>query len=68
MKIICISCGYSLALDDAYGDFEGLIKCYVCGSLLEIKMSGGRLESLTLPALSCTSQPKSEHTGNSPCN
>ena len=47
MKINCISCGHSLSLDDAYEDFSGLVKCYVCGRLLEIKTSEGKLQSLS---------------------
>jgi hypothetical protein len=66
MKIICISCGHSLELDEAYDDFAGLIKCYVCGALLEIKMSEGKLQTLNLPTMSHGSPPKTEHVGDSP--
>jgi len=46
MKINCISCGHAISVDDAYGDFSGLVKCYVCGGLLEIKSAEGRLQSV----------------------
>jgi len=48
MKINCISCGHNMMLDDAYDDFEGLIKCYVCGALLQIKNSDGKIKSVNL--------------------
>ncbi len=57
MKVNCISCGHSVQLDAAYDDYGGLIKCYVCGALLEIKTSEGRLQSLTLPGPPRDSRP-----------
>ncbi len=66
MKVICISCGHGLPLDETYEDYEGLIKCYVCGALMEIKMSEGKLQALNLPTLSPDSRHKAEQVGNSP--
>jgi hypothetical protein len=51
MKINCISCGHTLELDDAYDDFGGLVKCYVCGGLLEIKTAEGKIQSVNLAEL-----------------
>jgi hypothetical protein len=51
MKINCISCGHSISLDAAYDDFTGLVKCYVCGALLEIKTVEGHLQSVGLPGM-----------------
>jgi len=48
MKINCISCGHNLSLDEAYDNFTGLVKCYVCGALLEIKTSDGKIQSVDL--------------------
>jgi DNA-directed RNA polymerase subunit N (RpoN/RPB10) len=48
MKINCISCGHKVDLDDTYDDYEGPVKCYVCGVLLAIKMKAGRLKSMDL--------------------
>lgn len=48
MKINCISCGYKVDLDDAYEDYEGPVKCYVCGALLAIKTEEGSLKSMGL--------------------
>lgn len=46
MKVNCISCGHNLDLDDAYNDFEGMFRCYVCGALLEVKTSNGKIKSV----------------------
>jgi DNA-directed RNA polymerase subunit N (RpoN/RPB10) len=43
MKVNCISCGHTLSLDEAYDDYLGLVKCYVCGRLLEIKTAQGKI-------------------------
>lgn len=66
MKIICISCGHSLPLDEAYDDYGGLIKCYVCGALLEIKTLEGKLQALSLPSLQRSAGPASDRVGNLP--
>lgn len=44
MKINCISCGHTVDLDEAYADFEGLVKCFVCGTLLEIRTQDGKIK------------------------
>lgn len=48
MKINCLSCGHKVDVGDAYDDYEGQIKCYVCGAILEIKTEGGNLNSVML--------------------
>jgi len=50
MKINCVSCGHGLQLGDAYDDFEGLVKCYVCSQLLQVKISHGKVKSVGLTA------------------
>jgi hypothetical protein len=50
MKINCVSCGHNIELDDAYDDFEGSIKCYVCSGRLEVKFSDGKVKSVRLAA------------------
>ena len=47
MKLNCVSCGHSLDLHDDYGDYEGLIKCYVCGTLLMIRTEDGHVKRAT---------------------
>ena len=49
MEINCLSCGFKLDLDDeAYSDYEGLAKCYVCSGLLEIRIADGKVKSVQL--------------------
>jgi hypothetical protein len=48
MKINCVSCGHNLDLDDAYDDFEGMVKCYVCNTLLDIKTVDGKIKTVRL--------------------
>ena len=46
MKINCLACGHKFELDEAYDDYEGQVKCFICGALLEIKLEEGNLKSL----------------------
>ena len=46
MKINCLACGHKFELDEAYDDYEGQVKCFICGALLEIKAEEGSLKSL----------------------
>jgi ribosomal protein S27E len=48
MKINCLSCGHKVDLDHAYDDYEGAVKCFVCGEILIIKTQEGRLKSVSL--------------------
>ena len=48
MKINCISCGHKVDIGDAYDDYEGAVKCFVCGTLLEIRTEEGSLKSMKL--------------------
>jgi len=41
MKINCLSCGFKVDLADAYDNYEGQVKCYACGTILEIKTEEG---------------------------
>ena len=47
MKINCLTCGHKVDLDDTYDDYEGQVKCFVCGTLLKIKTEEGKLKSVT---------------------
>ncbi|MBU1053958.1 MAG: hypothetical protein KKC46_09030 [Proteobacteria bacterium] len=49
MKINCLSCGHNLDLDEeTYSDYEGQVKCYACGALLEINLVEGRIRSVNI--------------------
>ena len=67
MKVNCLSCGHSLDLGDAYDDYEGQVRCFICASLLAIRTQDGRVKSVELAghhvrmvgpreAVACTSQ------------
>lgn len=47
MRINCLACGHKVELDDAYDDFQGLIRC-LCRALLEIRAEDGKLKSIRL--------------------
>jgi DNA-directed RNA polymerase subunit N (RpoN/RPB10) len=48
MKVNCLSCGHNIDLDESYGDYEGAIKCYACGAIVEVKLSEERVKSVKL--------------------
>ncbi len=48
MKINCISCGHKVDVSEAYDDYEGQIKCFVCDALLEINTGEGKLKSIRM--------------------
>jgi len=49
VKINCLSCGHSINLEDeTYGDYEGAIKCFACGAILEVKLIEARIKSVKL--------------------
>jgi hypothetical protein len=47
MKLNCLSCGHSLDLHRDYDDYEGLVKCFVCGALLTIRTEDGHVKRVT---------------------
>ncbi|MGO8745027.1 MAG: hypothetical protein ACLQNE_03465 [Thermoguttaceae bacterium] len=61
MKVNCLSCGHSLDLRDAYDDYEGQVRCFICASLLAIRTQDGQVKSVELvrsprEAVACTSR------------
>jgi hypothetical protein len=51
MKLNCVSCGHSVNLDDAYDDYNGDIRCLVCGSMLQVVIEHEHVKSVKLAAL-----------------
>jgi len=44
VKINCLSCGFAVNLDDdTYSDYDGQVKCLVCKTILELKVTEGRV-------------------------
>ncbi len=48
MKINCLSCGHKVDLDIVYDNFEGQVKCFACGALLEIRTEDAHLRAVKL--------------------
>ncbi len=46
MKIHCPACGHSVELDEAYDDYAGQIRCWVCRALFEIETEDGRVKAV----------------------
>ena len=46
MKINCLCCGHKVDLDDAYDDYEGPVKCFVCSAILEIRTEHGTIKAV----------------------
>ena len=50
MKVNCISCGHTLDLRDAYDDYEGKVRCFICGAMLTIRTCDGQVKAVDLPS------------------
>jgi DNA-directed RNA polymerase subunit N (RpoN/RPB10) len=48
MKINCLSCGFKVVLTNTYDDYEGLVKCFGCGAILEIETQEGHVRTVKL--------------------
>ncbi len=46
MKVNCLSCGHSVDLRDSYDDYQGQIKCFVCGAVLAVRTEDGEIKSV----------------------
>ncbi len=46
LNLNCIACGHRLEFGDAYEEYEGEIKCWVCSAVLAVKIQDGRLKSM----------------------
>ncbi|MFZ0451198.1 MAG: hypothetical protein WAL98_18325 [Desulfatiglandaceae bacterium] len=55
MKINCLSCGFKVDLDDVYDDYQGLIRCFACAAMMEIKTEEGQLISVIWATVSPSS-------------
>jgi hypothetical protein len=48
MKANCLSCGLGVDLDDAYDDYEGPVKCFACGAILQVRTEQGYIKHVGL--------------------
>ena len=50
MKLNCLSCGHTVDLRDGYNDYDGRVRCFVCGALLAIRTQDGQMKWVELVA------------------
>lgn len=61
MKINCLSCGHMIELDDeAYSDYEGPFRCWVCGGTQIIKTEECLVRTAVV-ARSCSTETHAGH-------
>ena len=48
MEINCVSCGFKVDLTDSYDNYQGQVKCFACGAILDITTQNGNVCSVTL--------------------
>jgi DNA-directed RNA polymerase subunit N (RpoN/RPB10) len=48
MKVNCLSCGHVLDLRDSYEEYDGQVRCFVCGALLAIRSREGQVKWVEL--------------------
>ncbi|MFO7903499.1 MAG: hypothetical protein R6U98_12615 [Pirellulaceae bacterium] len=53
MKLNCISCGHTVDMRDSYDDYEGQVKCFVCGGLMAIRSQDGQIKRVELVPRPC---------------
>ncbi|MDX2148866.1 MAG: hypothetical protein SFZ23_15230 [Planctomycetota bacterium] len=46
MHINCISCGHRFDLGKSYDDYEGLVRCSTCRTLLDIRTQDGDVKTV----------------------
>ncbi len=53
MKIDCTKCGSEVNLDhEVFNDYQGPVKCFCCSTTMDIRITGGILESAAIHVLS----------------
>jgi hypothetical protein len=46
VKINCPACGHSIELSEAYDDYEGQIRCWVCRAVFEMRTQEGCVKTV----------------------
>jgi hypothetical protein len=62
MRLNCLSCGHSVDLHRDYDDYEGMVKCYVCGALLTILTDNGNVRRVILTPRAPQDNPAESHS------
>jgi hypothetical protein len=58
MRINCLFCGHAFAIDDAYSDYEGLLRCNTCDGLLEVRIEEGFVKRAVPGSLAAPPAPR----------
>lgn len=66
MEVNCLSCGHRINIGDAYDDFEGQIRCFVCGELLQIKTEAGKIKAVSMVSSRRPARPHKMETQGEP--
>jgi hypothetical protein len=49
MKLACIACGREVNLDhEVFQNYEGPVKCFFCGTMMEMKTTQGIVDNVVL--------------------
>ena len=46
IRLRCLTCGHQVDLADTYEEYDGLIRCWTCGGLLDVSIREGRLRAM----------------------
>ena len=46
IRVSCLSCGHLMDLGEAYEDFVGEVRCWVCRAVLEMTLCEGKLKGM----------------------
>jgi hypothetical protein len=46
IKLSCLSCGHSLDVGDAYDNYQGPVRCWVCQALMNVTLEDGMLRGM----------------------
>jgi transcription elongation factor Elf1 len=57
MKINCPACGHSIELSEAYDDYEGPIRCWVCRAVFEVRIEDGCVKAARTRELTASPPP-----------
>lgn len=60
MELNCIHCGHRFALDAAYRNYEGLVRCNTCHGLLDVKLEDGMVCRVAFARTPTAQAPQSE--------
>ncbi len=66
MNVNCLSCGHLLDLRDAYDNYRGQVRCFICGALLALDSEEGQVKSVSMSHSPPEAVGRSEPRGLSP--